>query len=495
MKTIILTVLIFVLNSLLLSQENIIIIIRDVDCSGFQKVKLYLSVLDRNGIPILDVDSTNTSIVENINYKIKNHTIENLYKSKEGIAICILIDASGSMEGPPLENVIAGLERIINDFREQDKMAIGYFNDDFYKLVDFTTDKEVLINNLNNIDVEEKNTELFYSVLQSIEWLKSIKQPKRKVLIVFSDGKDEGQIDTIQYSIDKCVEEVSGSEISVFTIGSTSQDTHYLNNLKRIAEASEGASENYYRVFQPNELRQIIPKVYNKIKFEYILTYYSCESSDTNILVTIELNYKNTKYTFETTYKSPPEIYSYSPYCKPWWLWYVIIGGSSLILLLIFIIIFKQRTFKKKEKQLKEEFQIRLEEYKKLINKGDRSINTLNAKKDLIAIIEKLNLKFPYVKVVSEANEEDKEKQEFIFAMEFKIGRKDDNDLIIKDGYVGHNHAKINAKDDSYYIEDLNSKNGTYLNNYKLSLNERFSLRSGDIIKIGYTEIEFIEPE
>jgi hypothetical protein len=63
------------------------------------------------------------------------------------------------------------------------------------------------------------------------------------------------------------------------------------------------------------------------------------------------------------------------------------------------------------------------------------------------------------------------------------IGRKDDNSIVISDQHVSGNHAKIVVRNDSLFIEDLNSTNGTYLNAKKI--NVKMKLSNKDEIKIG----------
>ncbi len=49
------------------------------------------------------------------------------------------------------------------------------------------------------------------------------------------------------------------------------------------------------------------------------------------------------------------------------------------------------------------------------------------------------------------------------------IGRHDDNDIVIADSKASRHHARIHNNHGQYWIEDLNSKNGIYLNDIKLS--------------------------
>lgn len=71
------------------------------------------------------------------------------------------------------------------------------------------------------------------------------------------------------------------------------------------------------------------------------------------------------------------------------------------------------------------------------------------------------------------------------------IGRKGDNTLILTDSYVSSHHAKIYLKNGEYYIEDMESTNGTILNNSELK--GKTPLRIGDEIKIGSSLFKVID--
>lgn len=73
------------------------------------------------------------------------------------------------------------------------------------------------------------------------------------------------------------------------------------------------------------------------------------------------------------------------------------------------------------------------------------------------------------------------------------IGRSNNNKIIIKDPYISKNHLKIVEDEGMFFLEDLNSANGTYLNGERIL--DVVRLKNGDRIKIGQVEFLYVERE
>jgi hypothetical protein len=71
------------------------------------------------------------------------------------------------------------------------------------------------------------------------------------------------------------------------------------------------------------------------------------------------------------------------------------------------------------------------------------------------------------------------------------IGRSADADVRVEDRYASQVHARIFARRGVHYVEDMDSTNGTLLNSEPLR--GEAELRSGDLIRIGDTELRFEE--
>lgn len=73
------------------------------------------------------------------------------------------------------------------------------------------------------------------------------------------------------------------------------------------------------------------------------------------------------------------------------------------------------------------------------------------------------------------------------------LGRGNENKIIIKDPYISKNHLKIVEDEGNYYLEDLNSANGTYLNGDKIM--DVVELKNGDRIRVGQVEFLYVNRE
>ena len=69
------------------------------------------------------------------------------------------------------------------------------------------------------------------------------------------------------------------------------------------------------------------------------------------------------------------------------------------------------------------------------------------------------------------------------------IGRDAEADVRIEDRYASGIHCRVHSRGNEYFVEDLNSTNGTYLND--ADLNGESVLRDMDTIRIGDTELRF----
>ncbi|MBI3862098.1 MAG: PAS domain S-box protein, partial [Planctomycetia bacterium] len=73
------------------------------------------------------------------------------------------------------------------------------------------------------------------------------------------------------------------------------------------------------------------------------------------------------------------------------------------------------------------------------------------------------------------------------------VGRHPDCDIRVFDDTVSRRHARITRRNGDFFIEDLGSRNGTYLNGHKVKAPSRLSHR--DTVSISDTAVEFREDD
>lgn len=74
----------------------------------------------------------------------------------------------------------------------------------------------------------------------------------------------------------------------------------------------------------------------------------------------------------------------------------------------------------------------------------------------------------------------------------FTIGAAPGNDLVLNDADIGAFHAELYQENRFYYLTDLGTPGGTYVNEEKIG--ERYQVRSGDRVRLGTLELQIVDP-
>jgi pSer/pThr/pTyr-binding forkhead associated (FHA) protein len=69
-----------------------------------------------------------------------------------------------------------------------------------------------------------------------------------------------------------------------------------------------------------------------------------------------------------------------------------------------------------------------------------------------------------------------------------QIGRGDGCAIRLSDTYVSQVHARLYGQDGSWFVEDLGSTNGTFLNDRRVV--QPVEVHAGDVVKVGKTVLE-----
>ncbi|AKL93718.1 FHA domain containing protein [Clostridium aceticum] len=105
---------------------------------------------------------------------------------------------------------------------------------------------------------------------------------------------------------------------------------------------------------------------------------------------------------------------------------------------------------------------------------------------------QKKHFNSPYLKLVNRKESLGFEVQEFYDLKDvLTIGRRKDTDIQLLDKFISSQHAKITVDEGEYFLEDLGSINGTYLNGTQIQ--DAVKLKTGDRIGLGQVEFLFVK--
>lgn len=86
-----------------------------------------------------------------------------------------------------------------------------------------------------------------------------------------------------------------------------------------------------------------------------------------------------------------------------------------------------------------------------------------------------------------------KVKEYYPLVGQITLGRGNDNQIILKDPYISKKHLKIVEDEGKFYLEDLNSSDGTYVNGERIM--DVVELKNGDRIRVGQVEFLYVNRE
>jgi pSer/pThr/pTyr-binding forkhead associated (FHA) protein len=100
----------------------------------------------------------------------------------------------------------------------------------------------------------------------------------------------------------------------------------------------------------------------------------------------------------------------------------------------------------------------------------------------------------PYLKLINRRDQLPfKVEESYTLSKKNMIGRAPKNEIVLNDPYISGEHARIWETGGVYFMEDLGSKNGSFLNGERVA--GAFTLRNGDRISFGQVEFLFVSEQ
>jgi len=212
----------------------------------------------------------------------------------------VVVYDSDAMDGQK-----SGIETLIEKMtKSRDYLSLFWISKEPQTVFTFEADKEKMTSGLNSIDYSDSGSPSFYDTINKVNQImlgevkeKNYKDTARKVMIVISDGRDEGS--KIITTDTKLFEKIK-VDYPIYTIGISPIDGAYLGNLKTLSNNTGG---NYmfgepYRLI-PGVVENFVDQVMNSYVLKFNVKGIKGDEKDHVLKIGVE-------YGGETQYSYKP---------------------------------------------------------------------------------------------------------------------------------------------------------------------------------------------
>jgi len=415
-----------------------------------------------------------------------------------GVAYLFAVDTSGSMKRL-LPEVREALARFVEQLETGDRVALATFNDDVKIVRQFTDDRSDIVTALRALRTAGKTTELYFGVFRGLEQFEIAGLPERKVAVVISDGKDEGTA----YTLDDCINKANELGVNVVGLGIASGDSGALLNVQRMAEMTGGP---FLRFESGQDWSAKLDVVRRHVNSRWVLSWQTTYPGDgATHPARLELALENMRIDYDLQLDLPVV---HDPEAARKRL-YVIIGAAvgAVVVLALFIFLLMGRKKKKaaeEERKADEERQRQADQQSIL----DRRLQEIGSKVEELGTVPE-----PRQPPVVPAAVRSKRKTMFVsgnqpvassytsgalevlegplaaswlqlLPAQTTLGREDDNNIVLDEDRVSRHHAVIIHEGGVFWLQDLGSANGTFVDE-RTRVEGRQVLIHGQRIRIG----------
>ncbi len=377
--------------------------------------------------------------------QIAKDSVINYPAPDQTTALLFLVDSSDPNRKNTVEKRIIGdIFDIFSAFgtprKSHLKLGLAVFDTNLKVISQIGDDEPASLNSLSKIKAEGQATEFYKSILDAISLL-SKTDATRKGLIIFSDGKDEDRA----YKKEDVLKAAKDANIVILALGYVEKpaDSPYLQTLKKLGE------ETYGQFYDATNKANIEPLLKDPLAFIERGGRVTLDSKNFygKQKITLELGTKDGKIIpiesdvlIDDTRTLPRFILDL---LTSYWLY--ILAGLLFFVILAYV---GYRAIKKSQ----------------LLKTG--------------------NIEYAYLSAPDGFGT-----KYIINKTAVRIGRGKDNDICLLNDSISLHHAEIHRRrDGTFYIVDLSSSNGVYVNFRKVNQNE---IKNGDEIELGEVKLIF----
>lgn len=267
-----------------------------------EEINLNVRVVDENNRPVNNLNESQFKVYENGELQ----TITSFTTAEIPTNYALVVDNSRSLR-TQLQKIIEAAKILVSMNRPDDESTVVRFvsADKIEVMRDFTSNKALLNNALDNLFVEGGQTAIIDAVYQTAKRVNDYEKSrgrddfKRRALIVISDGDDRGSTFSEQQLFDL----LRQSEVQIYAIGfiGALNNQPEMNETKSRQDKAKAlltrlAEETGGKVYFPNsidELPQIANGISSELRTQYLITYAPTDTAGSDAFRNIKVEIQN----------------------------------------------------------------------------------------------------------------------------------------------------------------------------------------------------------
>jgi hypothetical protein len=446
--------------------------------------------------------------------------IERFSESNRKIVLLLCVDISGSITKALLKETQDALINIFAGDLPTDRyrFALLSFADKVVIPPDFTDNPDALSKSIRGLKISRGDKTLLYqAIIDSLNNLNKLKPAEYRRIVIITDGKDVGSIETADSVIN--LSKTLGIPIDIIGLGIIQRK--YAYGLSGIADATEGRF--IYPRYQSLSLKEAVNRLNNSFTENTWIVYFKYKPD------AAKPKLENAVIKFKTNFSA--NISVGIPVPKD-----ISNGGTTRIddkenqieakkddtekqidkeklkklltyiglpLLVLVTLVFIVWLFRRRKERIPTDTII--EHKKNPIDLGTEKI--IQANNNKIPETKESHMRRTEAGSVIKAPLFNQDSPSILLVVTegpleghkiplnkqlFRIGANQDNDLVLVDDYVSGNHALLSYKNGELLLSDQQSRNGTRLNG-ELVKGKSSAVFPGDVIGIGNSSLKVTE--
>jgi len=238
--------------------------ITGINATGLPEVIVTANVLDNLGQPVSGLTVEHFNLLGDLTNLGTITNVENITDDNLAFASVLIIDTSSSMDGSPILNAQEAARQYVEALGPDDPVSIITFDTTARVVQDYTTDKDLLLNTIDNLRYGGK-TALYDAALLAVQQAAAAPLPRRAAVLL-SDSAEFGGVSNAARAAALEEAQVRGVP-PIYTIGlGFGTDRSYLQQL------ANGTNARYFESPTPEQLVDIYSELAATFRSQYVIT-------------------------------------------------------------------------------------------------------------------------------------------------------------------------------------------------------------------------------